>query len=212
MTEIQYSEDRKYAVFNGIKYTRDEETGYYLNSTTRKRLHRAVYEFHYGEIPDGFDIHHIDQNKNNNEAENLRLLSKEDHKKIHADLLTEEQRKFRRNNMIARVIPAATQWHKSEPGKLWHKEHYQAMKERLEKKKMIICACCQKSFLGDEKSIFCSNKCKSSHRRKSGVDDVRRICSICGAEFVANKYSSTTTCSNSCASKLRWNKKNNKAS
>ena len=34
--------------FNGIKFTKDDKTGYYLNSSIRKRLHRYVWELHYG--------------------------------------------------------------------------------------------------------------------------------------------------------------------
>ena len=34
----------KYIYFKGDKYTLDEDTHYYLNSTKRKRLHVAIYE------------------------------------------------------------------------------------------------------------------------------------------------------------------------
>ena len=51
--------------FNGIKFTKDDKTGYYLNSSIRKRLHRYVWELHYGEIPEGYHIHHIDFDKSN---------------------------------------------------------------------------------------------------------------------------------------------------
>ena len=53
----------KYIYFNNIKFTRDNKTGYYLNSTIRKRLHRYVWEFYNGDIEKGFDIHHKDLNK-----------------------------------------------------------------------------------------------------------------------------------------------------
>jgi hypothetical protein len=39
--EVQYFENGDLAVFNGLKYRRDKKTGYYLNSTTHQRLHRA---------------------------------------------------------------------------------------------------------------------------------------------------------------------------
>ena len=40
----------KYQYFNGLKFTRDDKTGYYLNSTIRKRMHRYVWEFYNGQI------------------------------------------------------------------------------------------------------------------------------------------------------------------
>ena len=57
--------------FNGIKFTKDDKTGYYLNSSIRKRLHRYVWELHYGEIPEGYHIHHIDFDKSNNDISNF---------------------------------------------------------------------------------------------------------------------------------------------
>lgn len=38
-------------------------------------LHRLVYECFYGKIPNGFEIDHIDGNKENNFRENLRLIT-----------------------------------------------------------------------------------------------------------------------------------------
>lgn len=41
--------------------------------------HRIIYSMHYGSIPEGFDIHHIDGDRGNNKIENLRPMSRLSH-------------------------------------------------------------------------------------------------------------------------------------
>ena len=36
-----------------------------------KRLHVAVWKYHNGDIPKGYHIHHIDEDRTNNQIENL---------------------------------------------------------------------------------------------------------------------------------------------
>lgn len=52
-----------------------------------KLLHRLVYEEHYGSIPKGFCIHHLDNDKTNCNPENLMLLSKSNHHKLHFNMV-----------------------------------------------------------------------------------------------------------------------------
>ena len=40
------------------------------------RLHRVIYMAVYGEIPKGYEVNHIDENKNNNCISNLNLLTR----------------------------------------------------------------------------------------------------------------------------------------
>lgn len=61
--------------------------GYYYISTKKyngRLLHRLIYEKHYGPIPDGFCVHHVDGDKSNFELSNLVLLSKSEHQSIHS--------------------------------------------------------------------------------------------------------------------------------
>lgn len=45
--------------------------------------YRKIYKEHYGEIPKGHHIHHIDFNAYNNDPSNLIALTPEEHAKIH---------------------------------------------------------------------------------------------------------------------------------
>jgi len=48
-------------------------------------LHRYVWTQAKGEIPDGYDIHHIDFDKDNNDLSNLQMLTHEEHSRLHGD-------------------------------------------------------------------------------------------------------------------------------
>ena len=196
----------KYKYYHNIKFTLDEKSGYYQNSAIHKSLHRFVWEENNGVIPNGYEIHHIDFNKSNNHISNLIMLSKKEHLEIHSKSLTDEQRQFRRNNMNNIVRPKAIEWHKSDKGREWHKKHYQECLKDSKPKIKRVCAFCNSEFIGYSNSNYCSNKCKSAQRRKSGKDKITVKCIICGNEFTTNKYRPAKTCSKSCAN-IMWHSK-----
>lgn len=79
-----FKTDGTYLWFDGIKYKKRRK--YWMPTNTRKyreSLHRAVYRALKGEIPAGFDVHHIDSNMDNNHIDNLAALSRQDHRKAH---------------------------------------------------------------------------------------------------------------------------------
>lgn len=47
-------------------------------------IHRLVYETFIGDIPNGYDVHHINHNREDNRVENLCLKKSLDHKKEHS--------------------------------------------------------------------------------------------------------------------------------
>ena len=206
--KVEYLEDGDLAIFDGIKFRRDKKTGYFLNSNIQKRLHIYVWEYNNGNIPKGYEIHHKDHDKNNNEIDNLDMLTKKEHMKIHSKELTKEQREWYKNNLSEKARPKAIEWHKSKKGREWHKKHYEEMKDKLKIREPKVCECCGEYFIAKTiNSRFCSNKCKSKWRRDNHLDDIERKCEICGKIFITNRYSKTKTCGPECVLKL---KKNNK--
>jgi endogenous inhibitor of DNA gyrase (YacG/DUF329 family) len=196
--------DKKHQSFNGLNFCRDDSTGYYLNSTIRERMHRYVWEFYNGPIPAGFEIHHINGDKSNNDISNLQLMTNADHMSLHGRKRdTEDHASFVKRMDHARE--SASIWHGSAAGKEWHKAHYDQMKDAIQKTITKTCDYCGTKFetVDHGNNRFCSNKCKSAWRRKAGLDDVKKECAFCGKEFTTNKYSKAKYCSITCANKKR---------
>lgn len=194
----------KYKHYRGLKFTRDDKTGYYLNSTHRKRLHRYVVECEKGEIPKGYHVHHIDGDKSNNDISNLKLMKAEEHVSLHS-VESEQGQKNVESGLLDSIRPLTKEWHASQEGHEWHKKHYEEMKEKLYQEKEFVCKYCGKTYkaINNGNNSFCSNACRSAWRRASGVDDEERICVICGKKFTVNKYSKAKCCSKKCGASLR---------
>lgn len=194
---------KKFQYFKGLKFTRDDKTGYYLNSTIKERMHRYVWRYYNGPIPKGYHIHHIDHDKSNNTIENLQLITIKKYTTMHSEEHVKSNYEAMCNNLIKNAVPKSKEWHKSEEGHEWHKKHYEEMKDKLYVKVTKKCKCCGKEYETYKgRNYFCSNACKSKWRRKSGIDNEKRLCEVCGKEYTVNKYSKTRTCSRSCARKI----------
>ena len=185
----------KYIVYDGLRFCRDEKTGYYLNSTIRKRLHRYVWEKEVGPIPKGFHVHHINGNKSDNRIENLSIMTATGHERLHNQ---EQDRKEKARERMKRIVmPAAIEWHKSEDGRKRHSEFHKGTKQpRAETK----CDVCGRMFQGIKNQRFCSNACKAKYRRDNGLDDVQRICTVCEKTFMTSRFKPGKYCSRKCAS------------
>jgi predicted nucleic acid-binding Zn ribbon protein len=206
--KIEYVQGTNLAICDGYKFRKDKRSGYWYSGTLREFLHRYVYEKCYGKIPDNYEIHHIDKNKDNNNVSNLKLLSCEEHRQLHSRELTETQRNNLRKNLNDNARPKAIEWHKSKEGSEWHKQHYDKMKDKLYVEKEHVCKECGKKYKSvNANNLFCSPSCRSKNRRKSGIDNEKRICKNCGKTFEVNKYYKSETCSKHCAMIIRWKNK-----
>jgi hypothetical protein len=107
-------------------------------------------------------------------------------------------------------------WHRGEFGRRWHSQHAKEIMD--EQKKQVIslkCKHCGRSFLTlamtKSRAKFCSNACKSAFRRKSGCDDIVKVCSVCQKPYLSDKYAHNRTCSRKCAAALRFGLKQGKS-
>ena len=65
--------------------------GYYgIGKRKYCTLHNYIYEKYNGLIPKGYVIHHIDENKSNNNISNLQLISRKEHMDLHRKEMSEE--------------------------------------------------------------------------------------------------------------------------
>ena len=64
--------------------------GYCMRTTfwkdSAKYLHRVIWEENHGAIPKGMLIHHKDNNPENNDIDNLQLVTTQEHRRIHSPL------------------------------------------------------------------------------------------------------------------------------
>lgn len=80
--ELRKINKQPYQILDGIKFTLRNH-GYYAATTgNRQLMHRYVWEKFNGKIPDGYDIHHIDHDRANNDISNLEIYTKSEHARL----------------------------------------------------------------------------------------------------------------------------------
>lgn len=193
--------------YNGKKFYLDKRTGYWISTKCPKiRMHVYVWKHHNGNPLSGFHIHHIDGDRGNNHISNLQCINAREHFAIHMTEIRKENLRER----IDVIRPLTKEWHSSQKGRDWHSAHAKiTFNRRLPID--LRCKYCDKTYcvdvLDENRSKFCSNKCKSAARRHSGVDNVQRECIKCSKPFEVNKYGKRRYCTRSCAQKDYWDKK-----
>lgn len=159
-------------VFNGYKYRRYPESP---NPAHRRyfgraghRLHRDVWEFHHGPIPDGMHIHHIDGDTANNDISNLECVPESEHRGHHAAAPRSEKQMAH----LESIRDKAAEWHRSEEGRAWHREH---AKKSLAKtwgaprqfpELRLQCHWCGSQMVGKiSRKKFCGSACQTAESK-----------------------------------------------
>ncbi len=189
------------------KFYQDKKTGYWISTTEpRIRAHAWVWKSTWGNIPKDYHVHHINENRSDNNIENLELIHKRRHLSHH--MSTNERKEFSRKQ-AEKIRPLTKVWHSSEKGKEWHRLHAQNCKFGKWDPIEYSCELCNKLYKSSKRSNnrFCSNACKSKWRRKNNIDDIEKTCPVCNKNYMSSKYSRSKTCGRSCG-KLFKNKIN----
>lgn len=148
--------DTEVREFQGVFYTRRPGKKYFkawrydasIGRSFADSLHRAIWKHHYGPIPDGHDVHHIDGDYNNNVPENLAIITRSEHAKLH--------------NHFAKVNarPDADEQRKRAREIGWAKAPYRDYK----------CLECSKDFQSRRVNLppkFCSKRCCGNFNRRA---------------------------------------------
>lgn len=161
---------KKFVDFNGHRYTLSGK--YYRKNCWSQdgpsNLHRAVWEFHNGPIPEGFEIHHEDENGLNNELSNLMVLPIPKHQADHA---LARHKSGTLQPPTDKCREKAAEWHRSAEGLAWHKEHGT---KTWDTRVWYPCVCqeCNQPFMSPypKQSKFCHVNCKfKAMRRRKGI-------------------------------------------
>lgn len=186
---------------------RSHRVYYQYHATAGVRyLHRDIWlAAHPGEeIPEGWHIHHKDEDPFNNDPSNLVPLPPAEHNEVHpGDQSWEEENLL---DHLDRIRPLASEWHRSEEGRAWHVEHGKRTWEDRQPFPARACEVCGTEFepmWPDAK--WCSKRCVNRARDKNEKYLETVTCPVCGIEFQRDKYRKkrAATCSRKCGAQLR---------
>src|SRR3990167_5275660 len=117
-------------IFQGIPYRRypnakNRTNRFYFQRSAYKKfdgktgfLHRDVWKYYNGKIPNGYLVHHIDGNTSNNDIANLELVLIGEHAKRHNWGIWDGMEEH-----LKTIQDKAKEWHRSDEGKKWHSKH-----------------------------------------------------------------------------------------
>lgn len=98
---LRKQKTRVFQIYDGKKFTLRNNGYFSLSHGSRMLMHRYVYEKEIGKIPDGWDIHHINQDKTDNRIENLECLPKSEHTRLYSP----HNNQYTKKNQNARSQP-----------------------------------------------------------------------------------------------------------
>ncbi len=211
--------DTEVVEFDGVQFRRSRGKRYFWGRVWNAKrcryrvdsLHRTVWSFHHGDIPDGCDIHHKDEDWNNNDVSNLECLTRAEHNRRHRAFekwnKTEAAKEHHRKIAGMWVKTAVYRDYKCEHcGGTFKSRHLDPTRLRwcssacgwrsqlgIKQKK---CRRCGKPYWNRPGSFTCSEECS--------FELFSRICVICDKKFDGRKKrKSNVCCSRKCGTAKR---------
>lgn len=84
--KLRPKKTKPFILVDNLKFTINRDGYYECTTIDRLMLHNYNWEKEKGKIPKGYELHHIDLNKLNNDVSNLQLVTPKEHTEIHAKL------------------------------------------------------------------------------------------------------------------------------
>ena len=182
--------DETHQKFNGITYNQSNAPrmkGRYFKLLS---LHRMVWTCYNGEIPDGYDIHHKDFDKNNNDISNLEALPKAVHMSLHA---RENGSKTHKNRGKFICVNCGEEYEADNNGHNLYcsKKCLEEYKKNVLYAETRTCVNCGKNFsayrYGHQK--FCCHECSVEYVKQNSGSE-KRNCQVCGKEIIVTRHES----------------------
>ena len=167
-------------------------------------LHQEIWKSVNGDIPEGFHVHHIDENPLNNAIENLECIPAAEHYARHREAKRLYGQSEEQLAHLARIRPgglvALAAWKISPEGKAAMSEF---AKRSWNDRPMLVFVCkfCKTEFQSkDTRSIYCSHRCMQRDHPAQTIYPC--VCGTCGTEFMAKKRKQRF-CNHRCAAFAR---------
>lgn len=184
--------DEKRQSFNGIMFYKCGKRHFNANLP----IHREVWRYHHGDIPDGCEIHHIDEDKANNLIENLQCLTRNEHRQVHGSIM----QNIKKKTFVCEYCGKEYVAYDTGRNRFCSSRCLSRAFRKSHKTEKKICSSCGKEFIATHKNQkYCSPQCATFAQKKREV----RTCPVCGKEFEAVVKTKTKCCSRACSYKLR---------
>lgn len=217
--------DNKHQSFLGISF-RKRSRGHYFNPMMS--IYRLVWIYYRGELPPHAVIHHIDENKDNNNIDNLRSMTVQAHIRLHARKDKTDENIFvcqdcgisfstTANHALycsaCRKKRAQNRQNERKREKTKQKREENFWKDCAQRAEKIVarlrtCSVCGRMFCrnpshrrGTTDRLTCSDECEQKLRKQRADErrvDRTKICEVCGKPFEWKYQSKQKTCSPEC--------------
>lgn len=213
--------DDKHQSFLGISF-RKRSRGHYFNPMMS--IYRLVWIYYRGELPPHAVIHHIDENKDNNDIENLRAMEVSAHIKLHHQkdkndlnifVCQDCGAVFGSTANRALYCPMCRKEREQQRERKYERlaEETKRLNEAARRIESIAggirtCPICNRMFFnypdhrrGHADRKTCSAECEQKLREQKWIErriDRTKICEVCGKPFEWKYHSKQKTCSPEC--------------